>query len=326
KILFSFSETDGKELKEVEITEYPSNSKFSDFKTSKIENKSIAVSRKGVYKFRFYNSAMLGRVCKIKIQRIPASEQTRNFNCAVNWQVKQDTTWNSYVKEELTGYDTTYIPRTRKELVKTILKEEVIFDKIQRVHSLTNSNGNKTSVFFTLPQNKISLYQPSKVISWAYWVGVGAEAQNSWNQDVRAIGKLAKGVASYTTPLGALAVGAITELMIPNLGEDVSYSIADEYNRDLFHKDLEYRVWDSGKGVAGYRKFTDQGLMQGTYFVLLSNDNNFQGIDANVKVSAIVETKYFEDKAYNEVKLTPRYEKKIYRDPVIVSRKMPVIE
>jgi hypothetical protein len=327
RILFSFSETNGKEIKEIEVAEYPSNSKFSDYKTSKIENKSIDVIRKAVYKFRFYNSSMMGRVCKIKIQRIPASEQTRNFNCAVNWEIKQDTTWRSYVKEEQVGFDTTLIPRTKRELVKTVQKEEIIFDKIQRVHSYTNSNGNRSSIFFTLPQNKISLYQPSRVISWAYWVGVGQEAQNSWANDVRKIGKLAQGAASvYTTPLGAFAVGAITELMVPNLGEDVSYSIADEANKDLFYAKGDYRVWDSGKGVAGYRKFTDQNLMQGTYYVLLFNDNNFQGIDVNVKVSAIVETKHYEDKAYNEVKLKPRFEKKIYRDPVITTSKVPVIK
>ena len=143
---------------------------------------------------------------------------------------------------------------------------------------------------------------------------------------MRTVGKLAQGVASvYTTPLGALAVGTITELMVPTLGEDVKYSIADEANKDLFFAGSEYRVWDGGKGVAGYRKFTDQGLMQGTYFVLLYNDNNFQGIDVNVKVSAIVETKYFEDKAYNDMKLKPHYEKKIYRDPIIVTTKVPVI-
>ena len=36
KIVFNFQEVDKKELKEVEIVEYPSNSKFSDYKIKRI--------------------------------------------------------------------------------------------------------------------------------------------------------------------------------------------------------------------------------------------------------------------------------------------------
>ena len=78
QLIFSFEETNGKEMKEVEIVEMPSSSKFLDFKTSKIENKTINVARTGIYKFRFANSALLPRVCKYKIQRIPASAATQN--------------------------------------------------------------------------------------------------------------------------------------------------------------------------------------------------------------------------------------------------------
>ena len=83
KLIFSFEEANGKEMKEVEIVEMPSTSRFMDVKTSKIENKTITVSRTGIYKFRFANSALLPRVCKYKIQRIPASNATQNFNTTV---------------------------------------------------------------------------------------------------------------------------------------------------------------------------------------------------------------------------------------------------
>src|SRR6187551_3935705 len=72
KLIFSFEEAGGKEMKEIEIIEMPSSSKFLEFKTSKIENKTINIARTGIYKFRFANSAILPRVCKYKIQRIPA--------------------------------------------------------------------------------------------------------------------------------------------------------------------------------------------------------------------------------------------------------------
>lgn len=147
KLVFNFAEANGKDLKEVEILEYPSSSRFSDFKTTKIENKVLSISKQGVYIFRFKNSALAGRVCKIRIQRIPANEETKHFNTAVSWVSKQDTSWNSFTKDVVIGYDTVYLQRSKKELVKSESMEELVLNKTERVHSTTNGNGNKTSVF-----------------------------------------------------------------------------------------------------------------------------------------------------------------------------------
>ena len=325
KIIFSFKEADNKELKEIEIVEYPSNSKFSDYKTKEIENKTLFVNKQGIYVFRFKNSVLGGRICKIKIQRIPTSEETRNFNSTVTWETQQETTYHTYTKDVIVGYDTTYVQKMKKVLVQTEAREELIFDKTQRVHSTTNSNGNKTALFFTLPQNQLTSYRTEKVVSWAYWVGVGDEANQAWQQNVRRISSLVKAVSAYyTTPLGAYAVGVITELMIPQNGEDVYYAVADKENKDLFLSGYQYKIYDNGKGVAGFRKFTDLGMCQGTYYVLLSNDNIMQGIDVTVKVVAIVETKIYEDQQYTETNITPRYEKKTFSDPIIKTFQVPV--
>lgn len=269
----------------------------------------------------------MGRICKIKIQRIPASELTKNFNSTVTWETRQETTFNTYTKDVIVGYDTTYVQKTKKVLIKTEIKEELIFDKPQRVHSTTNSNGYKTTLFFTLPQNKTLPYETTKVISWAYWVGVGDEANQAWKQNSQTIINFAKGAATYfTSPLGALAAGAVTELILPKIGEDVSYAIADQINKDLFLSGNQYNAYDYGKGVAGFRKFTDQTMCQGSFFVLLSNDNVMQGIDATVKVVAIIESNFYEDQQYTEVIATPRYEKKTFSEPIVNTYKVPVID
>ena len=327
KIIFSFQEINNKELKKVEILEYPFTSKFTEFKTTRIENKTLSVQKKGIYKFRFYNGAVGGRICKIKIQRIPSNETTKNFISNVRWINKQDTTWNVYTKDIIVGYDTTYVQKKKKDLVKTEQKEELILDKIQRVHSETNENGNKSSIFFTLPKNITSPYKTQKVISWAYWIGVDEEGAAAWKSNVQTIGTLAKGVASiYLTPLGALAVGAVSELMVPKLGEDVYYCIVDQVNRDLFYGGQEYRLYDKGKGVAGYQKFTGTNMLQGTWHLCMKNDNYMQGVNAEIKVVAIIETNIYEDKDYTEAVVTPKYEKKIFRDPVITNKNIPIIE
>ncbi len=325
KIVFNFSELNGKELKEIEIIEYPETSKFSAFKTSQVENKTLSVLKQSVYIFRFKNSALGGRICKIHVQRIPASETTKDFNTSVTWIDKQDTSWNTYTKDVVIGYDTIYQQKTKKELIKAEQKEELVIDKVQRVHSTTNDNSNKTSVFFTLPLNTTTANKITRVVSWAYWVGVGEEANKAWHSNIKTVQSVIKNGAYYfTTPLGALAIGAVTDLLTPKLGEDVYYAIADRQNRDLFLVGSEYKIWDNGKGVAGYKKFTDPALCQGTYFVCMFNDNVFQGIDANVKVVAIVETNEFEDKVYTEIIVNPRYEKKLFKEPTIKSYKVPM--
>jgi hypothetical protein len=85
-----------------------------------------------------------------------------------------------------------------------------------------------------------------------------------------------------------------------------------------------YRVYDQGNGIAGYRKFTDRSHCQGKLFICLFNDNTLQGIDATVKVAAIMETNYYQDKEYTEMQVNSRYEKKLFKEPVIKTSKVLV--
>lgn len=137
KLVFSIEETNGKEIKEVEILEYPGSSKFADFKIKKIENKQIQVIKKNVYKFRIYNSSLGGRICKVKVERIPSNDKTKNFNTTVNWIEKQETTYNTYTKDVTVGYETKYETKVIKELVKVDTLLTQLFDKNLRVHSET---------------------------------------------------------------------------------------------------------------------------------------------------------------------------------------------
>lgn len=326
KIIFSFEEANNKELKEVEIVEYPNNSRFSDYKTKKIENKTITVNKIGVYIFRFKNSAISGRVCKIKIQRIPANESFNNFNTTVTWETRQETTYNNYTKDVIVGYDTTYIQKTKKELVKTELSEDMIMDKNERVHSINNLDyKNYKTVQVTLPQNEISTYKTKKIISWAYWIGVGKESSEAWAKNVKTVSNVASGALTIMGggPLAGIAVGAVTNLAMPTTGEDVAYWFIPDYqNAQLFLANQTFNQFDKGKGVAAFGKNSNR--TQGVFYIGLLNDNQFQGIDANVKISVIWETNYYEDKQYTEMKVTPRYEKKQFSDPIIKTFKVPV--
>lgn len=255
KIVFTFSETQGKEIKEVEILEYPSSSRYTDFKVNNAKEKIITVNKEGVYCFRFNNGRLGKRICRYTIQRIPENEETQNFNTTVTWITKSDTTWNTYTKNVIVWYDTTYIKKTKKVAVSSEKIEEILLDKTERVHSRTNENSNKTWIHFTLPQNTKTEFETKKVIAWAYWVGVGEEANQAWKKNVNAVSKLASGIVQLTYgPLGALSVGAVAQLITPSTGEDVYYALTDQQNKNLFMAGNSFYLSDQGKGVAGYKK------------------------------------------------------------------------
>lgn len=325
QIVLSFFEVDGKELKSLEVIEYPSTIKYSDFKTYAIENKTIQVNKKAVYHFKFSNESVTGKVCKIKIQRIPASEQTRNFNTNVTWEPKQDTTWNTYTRNVIVGYDTTYHQQTKKEVLKTEISEVLLLEKNQRVHTSMNSYGDKSYVSFTLPASVSEAYKTSKVIGWAYWIGVGQESAEVWNEQISSIGGIVEGVASmYTSPLGAYLLGEITTLLIPKNGDNVFYALTDHDNKNLFLADQVFNAFDKGEGMGGYKKIVDADMCNGTFYIVLYNDNSIDAIDVNVKVSSIVETTTYEDRVHMEQKISPRYESKIFKEPFIETNTVPV--
>jgi hypothetical protein len=323
QVIFNFNEVDNKELKQVELLEYPSTTKYSEYKTTKIENKIINVQSNTVFKFKFYNGAISGRICKIKIQRIPASIELINYKTNVVFKSRTDTTWNSYTKDVIIAYDTTYQQKYRKVLVKSEVKEEVLFDKEQRVRAA--AGNDKTYIWFTLPNNTYSDNKTVKIISWAYWVGVGEESNKAWAQTSKVISSLTKtATAAYFTPLGAYLAGAVTDLIIPKNGEKVSYQVMDENNTKLWLNSQQHLVFGNGNGTAAYQKFLDNRLSQGKFYIGLYNVNVIQPIDVNVKVSVMMQTDYYQNEKYTDQIVTPRYEKKVFKDPVIQQSSVPM--
>ncbi|HSD13199.1 MAG TPA: hypothetical protein VLB74_00980 [Flavobacterium sp.] len=325
RIVFTFSEDNGKKMSEVSVAEYPDNIKFKVVDDKKVKKQEIVVIHKSAYQFKFKNESSEGRTVYVLIQRIPPGEAAANFDTAVKWVTVQDTTWNSATKDVVLGYDTLMVQKTRKIVDYEKKYEEMVLDKSQRVNAKTTLDTNRTSVHFTLPKNLISENETKKVVAWAYWVGVGKESNDYWNQNRKMIVGAVQGVASYfSTPLGGIAAGAITNLALPSNGEDVEYALVNEENKKLFMEEKPIKSFDFGKGVATFKKFTESNMLQGRYFVMLKNDNYVQSIDVNVKVSAIIEHKKFKDETYMDRQITPRISKKIVSEPTITTRKMLV--
>lgn len=328
KILFNFQEANDKELKEVEIVEYPSSSKFSDYKTVSIKNKSIAVVKQGVYIFRFKNSALSGRVCKIKIQRIPKSSETINFSTGIKWEEQLDTTYDIKTETVTTGYNTVVRQKTRRVLATVDTNVVQVFDRVERVHSTTNlSNSNVQLITFELPTDTylphvFKPYKATETVSWAYAISVG-ESGTTWYKDAnsKAAAKSASNLAvkagMVSTGYGALALLAIEGLSAfssPPQGDNIKFQI---------YKD-QTPIAHSGNSVAASGREVAQ--KQGVYTIRLENDNFSDGINVAVKVVAVTITKTWKDEEYTETEQEPIKEKKTYKIPKVTKIKVPVLE
>jgi len=326
KIVFSFQEQDGKEMKEIEILEYPGTSRYMEYKSSRVDNKIITVGRTGIYAFRMTNTALTGRICKIKIDRIPANDQTKDLNTAVKWIDRTDTTWNVYTKDVVVGYDTLLIHKTEKVVVRRDTSEGLFLEKSEQVHSRLNPNGNKSYVFFSMPSYSYTNLHVKRPIAMAYWIGVGNEGKQQWEQNKKIGMGLVKTVAgAFVSPLGAYAIGAIVDLAITGNGDKVYYALVDETNKNLFMYDTGYSYYDQGNGNTGKAKFTEPSYLSGSWFIILKNESVAKGIYVDIKISVMVETIDYEMRPYTEQKITARHEKKIMREPIVKVQKVPMI-
>jgi len=232
-LVFSFEEAKNKTLKEIEILQYPASSRFTDFKTAGIPRKTLAVPATGIYAFRLKNGAISGRICKVRISRIPGSPATQSFNTQVKWGTRNDTTWRTYTKNVIVGYDTTTVQLYERRLVSTDTVPVLFYNKALWVHSQTAiGKSAQTTETIQLPENTYSpnRFQPMhsrETIAWAYWLGVGQESVRDYqaaNSRLNSIITLV-GLASGYEALAQLALTGISAFAQSGKGDNVQYKI-----------------------------------------------------------------------------------------------------
>lgn len=308
KIVFNLSMVQGKHIKAVEIVELPNNIVFSSFKVTTIKDKHIAIKNKGLYVFRFYSSSLTNRVCSYRIDRIPESKITTNFNTNCKWITVRDTIYTSYQQDSLMGYKTVKYQETLRELKDKTLEEIMLFEKTETVHSYYNENASRSYLKVDLPTVNNTLFREENILAWSYWIGVGQESREAYKNNLASLSNAAGKVASiyYQNPLAGLALGEISNLIMPKTGEDVQYYFIPDYeNLKLFLNKQQFLQFDMGKGRAAFSR--NDRLNQGTFYIGLSNDNELRGIEVDVKVMVIKEVKTYENVVYNRERQEPQY-------------------
>ena len=268
ELAFSFKEVHGWSLKELEISELPSSTKFMDYKVKRIENKTLHISRTGIYKFRFTNPTNTARICRIKIQRIPAGPHTQDFNSSVYWHTVQDTS---------------YIPTQERFLMKKDTVARTLVERITKVNSSNLITGRSKAdlIDFTLPTG---------TVSWSYYIGVGTEGQKAFVKAKRGFLNSAACVASHIPGYGTMAALALYGINAFSLiqGEDnvKFWFMDDEINASMFKARKKFKCFKQGDVLNDAAQ--QKKPLKGKIHLGLVNDNSFEPINVTVSVTAIV--------------------------------------
>jgi hypothetical protein len=265
RVIFDFEEEGKKELKELLVFEWPNNLKYSDFKVSRIDNKIFDIHHTSIYKFRLVNSAIGGRVCKIRIQRIPLTN-TKDFDTNVYWR---------------TTSDTAYIPTAEKYLTKTDTIITHIIDQIAKVSSQNALNGNSNLSI-------VDIDLPEGTTAWSYFIGVGQEGQKVFNDATDKLLTRTEQVVSKIEGYGAMAALAIygLNLFAQAQGSDnVKYWLIPDWNNVmLFQSRQQFQTYKVGDVVNDASKMIHPVV--GRVYLGLMNDNILEPIEVIIKVTA----------------------------------------
>ncbi len=325
-LVFNFEEKEGKELKEIEIIELPSSTKFADFKSSSVIDKRIKIQNTGVYKFRFNNGSVKPRICTLKLQRIPANEETKNFNTNWEWKTKFDTIITPYNEDVVVGYDTIRTPYTKSEFIRT----DTLYQEIQSNENeiWVHSGGNVSACLgksASCTKQLITLKYHPETDVLLIWVGVGQETRESYNSLSKELASTAvKTYASYlsggsnllvTSFLDELSNEAIENL--PTSKNTLDIFLANNSTAKQWFNDYQTDMYDYAYKDLAYKSRTnlkitlDKSLEQivpNEMTLCLKNNSKLIGTEAFIQVVGIRYVKIYEDKEYIEITTKPKYE------------------
>ncbi len=267
-----FKEIKDNAIKSIELSKYDATPFFTAFKTNNLD-KEFNIYKTGVYQIKLINDGMLARICKLKLIRTPASSKTQNFNSTVYWKRDQDTLFEKNFQKFTIKKDTTVLS---------------VVDQVTKISSKNalNGNDNVSIVDFTLPDN---------TVAWSYYIGVGKEGKEAYNQAIDGTLKSAIKLISSVSSYGAMASLAIHGINLFNKaqgGDNVKYwFIKDEKSLNAFRNKEKFYQYKQGDVINDASQMKNP--LKGKVYLGLQNDNIIEPIEVFVTVTAVtvVETK-----------------------------------
>lgn len=276
----------GKKLGEIEVVEYPNTTRFTDYETRKISDKKFQITKDGIYKFRFTNTSKRDKIFKIRIQRIPLSDQSKNFNSEVHWRTITDTTYQTSQEKYLERIDTTYSD---------------FFSATPQISSRNALNGNN-------PRQLLTFDLPKNTVAWSFYIGVGSEGKEEFDRARRDFIKAGSKIASVIPGWGPMAALALTGVnyMADVQGEDnvKYYFLSSPEDAQLFKAEEPFKRYKAGDVITEASQMKTP--LSGTVYIGLVNDNTIEPIQVTVKASAVIVTKVYGIREKKVMSLTKR--------------------
>ena len=273
QIVLNLEVIKGKKSGEIEVAEYPNSTRFSDYEVREIKDKKFSVSKEGIYKFRFTNNGRRNKIYKIRIQRIPINDQTKNFNSEVQWKTVNDTTYETTQEKYLERTDTTY---------------SEFYSATPQISSRNALNGND-------PRQLLTFDLPKNTVAWSFYIGVGSEGKEEYDRArrdfLRAGSKVARVIPGWG-PMAALALTG-TNYMAEVQGKDnvKYYFLNSKEDARLFNAGEPFKRYKAGDIITEASQMKTP--LSGTVYLGLVNDNTLEPIQVTVKACAVIVTKVF---------------------------------
>nr|WP_294862404.1 hypothetical protein [uncultured Fluviicola sp.] len=286
QIVLNVNVVKGRKLGEVEVAEYPNTTRFTDYDTRKINDKKFQVTKEGIYKFRFSNTSRRTKIFKIRIQRIPLNDQTKNFNSEVLWKTITDTTYQTTQERYLERTDTTYSD---------------FFSATPQISSRNALNGNN-------PRQLLTFNLPQNTVAWSFYIGVGSEGKEEYDRArkdfIKAGSKVALAIPGYG-PMAALALTGVNYMAEVQGKDNVKYYfLASPEDAQQFNVGQPFKRYKAGDVITEASQMKTP--LSGTVYIGLVNDNSIEPIQVTVKASAVIVTKVYGMRAKKNMTLVKR--------------------
>jgi hypothetical protein len=256
EIVIDFTMANAKGTNMLYVHTYPGGSeKYSNQAFSELKNVRIKVEERSIYRFALATNHAFDRSCKMSIRRVPASEQTRNFNPTVKYQ---------------TVYTTKVIQPLQQNFI---------------------NGGNKATFGDGDSRVVIPVILPPNTVEWFYTFSAyrSKEEMQATAQKMQLGKELTKLVANYAVPGSGVYVGiAVNQLTQPPGADYCNIYLLDQTNAQLFNSKAEFRQYPEGlreNYKSGVVKITS--YKKGTFYLGLKNPSSFYGINTAVEIAAI---------------------------------------
>lgn len=315
EILLSIKMKKGKWLKQVVVLPYQKSQQYQGLQVEGLQQKLIRVPKRAVYEFRFTSGG--AKQAQIKIQRIPYSAARADFDTHVAWKTVTDTIRRQYKESIKVWYDTTFVTRYRKVLKRIDTSLVSLVERSERIHARTNlTQDNTASITWELPKAEQRTWSKKRILSWAYWIGVGQEGTENYNKEVKQFLRSTASKVIQQNLLAGIALGLYSVVYNPPNGEDVDYTLTQIVG-------AQETALDAGSATRVFGRVGNHTM--GKIQLNLSNNNLINGINVHIKALAVTEQRIYRQEGYQVREIKTLEEKDIKGRVQLRKRAVPII-